>query len=247
LTPEKFRKWRDRITNSGKYNPDPELTINSRVCSKHFLREDYISDENIQDKPDTPGNHILGKDATPSIFKWNDSSGNGCEISRALPFVKKSCVVIDSNERNRNQEIQCSLQDDKLQQEISRKNIIIRQLLQRLSEFELPNSDIDEISTSSQLNSEPMIENDLQEAENTNIESEVVPTLEIISPEELFISKATNTEKMSDRDTPALISTAQQTDSGFMPTCIPVQVIKRAPCHTDLKLPPKKRKLNDWL
>ncbi|CAL8121988.1 unnamed protein product [Orchesella dallaii] len=166
MVPERFQQWRSRITSHGQYKPEPELTSNSRICSKHFLKQDYL--DNCH-KPVT-GNHILSKDALPSKFRW--SSAN-CDVSAAIPFVRRvkpaqqthhshhqynshtynnnhhhhqsstslakvalnrddSCIEHSAVEK----QTQCSFEDERLKNEISRKNSIIQQLLERISQLE---------------------------------------------------------------------------------------------------------------
>jgi hypothetical protein len=277
LTPEKFRKWRDKITNCAQYSPEPELTVNSRVCSKHFLREDYISEENEKDnKPGTPGNHILGKDAIPTVFKWNDCSGQACQVSRAIPYVKKPnpVILLTSQEHKlangrRSQEVQCSLLEEKLQREIYRKNLVIRQLLQRLAE-------VDSSSSSS-----PSVVNIQETAEEVDkdglvVVADLIPSSSQASsspsppilPEEVInaviepvvakVSKATWTEDDSyfrDGEGRRWNNNIPQRDNSHdddedrpktTPTCIKVHVIKRAPRQSDMKMPPKKRRIYDF-
>jgi hypothetical protein len=79
----------------------------------------------------------LTRDAFPRVFKWNDETN--ASISRAIPFIKKSELQNTLNSlsvKSKSQEVQCSLEEDKLKQELYRKNIVIRQLLQRLGELE---------------------------------------------------------------------------------------------------------------
>lgn len=164
---ERFQVWRSQITNSDQYKPEPELTVNSRICSKHFVKQDYL--DNCQNKPVT-GNHILSKEAVPTRFRW---SSDNCDVSAAVPFVRR---IKPSQQQNHNshshhshhhlpqhqpsyqqihtftkpynkdnsciehsaveKQTQCSLEDDKLRNEISRKNSIIQQLLERISQLE---------------------------------------------------------------------------------------------------------------
>ncbi|ODM94316.1 THAP domain-containing protein 1 [Orchesella cincta] len=164
MVPERFQQWRARITNHGQYKPEPELTSNSRICSKHFVKQDYL--DNCH-KPVT-GNHILSKDALPSRFRW---SSENCDVSAAIPFVRRvkppqqthhshqynsnsynphhhqsstsptkaslnrddsSCIEHSAVEK----QTQCSFDDERLKNEISRKNSIIQQLLERISQLE---------------------------------------------------------------------------------------------------------------
>lgn len=170
MVAERFQLWRERITNSGQYKPEPELTVNSRICSKHFVKQDYL--DNCQNKPVT-GNHILSKEAVPSRFRWSSSYS---DISAAVPFVRriKPTLNLHSNHphshyhhQNHNfheqqnypknintfpkscnkdntciehsaveKQTQCSFEDDRLKNEVSRKNSIIQQLLERISQLE---------------------------------------------------------------------------------------------------------------
>lgn len=90
-----------------------------------------------EQKPETAGNHVLAKNAVPSIFKWTDEKQAG--LSRAVPFVKKSelqSMLNDMSKPSKHQAVQCSLEEEALKEELHRKNCVIRQLLQKLSEIE---------------------------------------------------------------------------------------------------------------
>lgn len=166
MVPERFQLWRSKITNSDQYKPEPDLTANSRICSKHFVKQDYL--DNCSNKPVT-GNHILSKDAVPSRFRW---STENCDVSAAVPFVRRikptqqqqlhsngraqhhfqqhqhnfqqhnafsrpcnkdnTCIEHSAVEK----QTQCSFEDERLKNEISRKNSIIQQLLERISQLE---------------------------------------------------------------------------------------------------------------
>lgn len=232
-------KWRNQITYFGKYKPEPELTVNSRICSKHFLREDYIVDE--EQKPGTAGNHVLAKNAVPTIFKWTDETS--ATLSRAIPYVKKADLQNTLNGLSvpsKSQEVQCSLEEDRLKNELQRKNMIIRQLLQRLGDVEE-----EKISSDAKVNK--------QESASASRKTDTTELLRRLSPEMPTLGQPSvplNTHGFQiDNSSQSTTLALPLEDGNLCPTkAAPTQrvsVIKRAgsSCkNADFSKPPKKRR-----
>ncbi|OXA63294.1 uncharacterized protein LOC118433868 [Folsomia candida] len=224
LTPDKFLKWRQQITNHGHYTP--ELTVNSRICSKHFLREDYIVDD--EQKPGTAGNHVLAKDAVPTIFKWTDEAN--ATLSRAIPFIKKSELQNTLNGLSaaagpKNQGVQCSgsavhsLEVKKLKHELDRKNVVIRRLLDELDDHQ--------VRSSSGSNNKGKSIGETQDSVKRKDEgtSVVVQTKEELHTSLPYLSKQTKSETFSIAHSPEMPTL---TPSAFTPTMLPGHAVIKA-------------------
>ena len=134
-SPDRFLRWCIQITDNQKYRP--VLTSCSRVCSRHFRKEDYILKKPF-------GNNPLKISAEPCIFKWNsacfdnvttaadtdddDEVDNMTSIGTTLEYDLELRI---------HREVQCCLMDKKsVEEEVTRKNSVIEQLLGKIASLE---------------------------------------------------------------------------------------------------------------
>ncbi|CAG7832257.1 unnamed protein product, partial [Allacma fusca] len=135
-TVDRFMRWCLQISDNRRLKPI--LTSGSRVCSRHFRKEDYLMKKPF-------GNNPLKISAEPCIFKWNsacfetemnESNPPGEDVGDEAHPPNGTTLVYDMVVKV-HREIQCCILDKKcVEDEVSRKNSVIEQLLGRISLLE---------------------------------------------------------------------------------------------------------------